>query len=82
MDQIERALTDLHAQALQTWKHHNCLECPMGEMAALVSALLIFYQLNTGARPGALAPRPSDPLSTDPHPSPHWSHGWRKTWGG
>ena len=44
MDQIEKELTHLAAQLEAAWKASQCLTCPLGELAALAAATLVFYR--------------------------------------
>ena len=45
-DPIERVLQDLATKCAQAWKGKGpeCAACPIGELAALVQACLVFYQ--------------------------------------
>ena len=44
MDPVEKNLKDM-ADRLQTaWRNNQCLTCPLGELSALATATLIFYQ--------------------------------------
>lgn len=44
MDQIERSLTEIESKLRDAWTLNQCLTCPLGELAALAAATLIFYQ--------------------------------------
>lgn len=43
-DIIERELETLAATLQDAWMKTGCLTCPLGEMAALAAAVLMFYR--------------------------------------
>ena len=43
-DQIERSLKEIEAKLRAAWTLNQCLTCPLGELAALAAATLVFYQ--------------------------------------
>ena len=59
MDQIEQSLKEIADKLTTAWKGNRCLVCPLGELAALASAALVFYQENR---------------RTQPNPHDHWTN--------
>ena len=53
MDQIEQVLLDLSQKCSQAWKGKapECAVCPVGEIAALVAAVLQFYRESKAGKP-------------------------------
>lgn len=43
-DPIEHHLRDMADRLQAAWRNNQCLTCPLGELAALARATLIFYQ--------------------------------------
>jgi hypothetical protein len=43
-DQIEEALAEIASTLKTAWTNNQCLTCPLGELAALAAATLVFYQ--------------------------------------
>ena len=43
-DPIEHALTEIESKLRAAWTLNQCLTCPLGELAALAAATLVFYQ--------------------------------------
>lgn len=47
MDVIEKNLKDMADRLWTAWQNNQCLTCPLGELSALATATLIFYQEHT-----------------------------------
>lgn len=46
-DQIEKALKEISDKLKTAWTTNQCLTCPLGELAALAAATLVFYREHT-----------------------------------